>query len=63
MTNKEARNTVMPFGKYKGMLLSDVKLESERYLEWILDQIESKTDEASKKLSRAIYLTLWPAKE
>jgi uncharacterized protein (DUF3820 family) len=44
----EARNTVLPFGKFKGMKLKEIRDESGglRYLDWLLGQdwFEEKED-------------------
>lgn len=54
MTIKAARKWIIPFGKYKGELIVDVKDLDEDYLEWLYDTLKS-----DDKLKLAIELACW----
>ncbi len=40
--NREPGDFVFPFGKYSGMTVADVSVENRGYLEWCIDNLDSK---------------------
>lgn len=44
MSINQAKKWVIPFGKYKGHLISEVFIENESYIEWLHDQLEDEDD-------------------
>ena len=54
MTISQAKKLRLPFGKYKGLLITEVFLEDEEYLEWLHDQLE-----IDDNLKLAIELACW----
>lgn len=54
MTIAQAKRWTLPFGKYKGQLITDVFVEDEEYLEWLHDQLGE-----DDNLKLAIELACW----
>jgi hypothetical protein len=52
LTYREAKDTIMPFGKYKGSIIEDIFLTDPKYLDFILDTIPltEKLEEAITKV-------------
>lgn len=40
MSIDQAKQWALPFGKYKGQLISDVFLEDESYIDWLHEQLK-----------------------
>ena len=58
MTIDQAKKWALPFGKYKGELISDVFVEDENYIEWLYDRLDE-----NDKLRLAIELVCWTKDE